>query len=285
MTSEFNFELNLEPIKGLKIVLTSNRTDNRTSQIQFMYDNSPTTYSGSYTRTHIAIGTALKGSSSNNGYQSDVFDTFLDNIGIITNRVNNQYIGTKYPDKGFISGTPYAGQEYNPEVGTTNNMGSAVLIPAFIAAYSKRNPNSITLNPFPGLGEMLPNWRVTYDGLGRIQALKNIFKNVTLTHAYQRTSSVGSFSSFQQWLRVDGDLGFTLDELTQKPVPSSPYNISSVAITEKFAPLTGLAVTTNINITINSEYLYSRTLRFISSAGQMVSATTKHLFTGCGHLR
>lgn len=58
-TNEFNFEVDLEPIRGLKIKLTNNRTDNRNSQTQFMYDNMPVTRSGSYTKTHCAIATAL----------------------------------------------------------------------------------------------------------------------------------------------------------------------------------------------------------------------------------
>ena len=49
--NELNIELQLEPVKGLKIQLTSNRTDNRTNRIQFMYADMPITRSGSYTKT------------------------------------------------------------------------------------------------------------------------------------------------------------------------------------------------------------------------------------------
>ena len=40
-TSEFNLEIDLEPIRGLKIRLTNNRTDSHTDRIQFMYDDMP----------------------------------------------------------------------------------------------------------------------------------------------------------------------------------------------------------------------------------------------------
>lgn len=53
-TEEFNFEIALEPIRGLKINLTGNRTDTRSSQMQFMFDDMPTVRGGSYTKTHIA---------------------------------------------------------------------------------------------------------------------------------------------------------------------------------------------------------------------------------------
>lgn len=282
-TQEFNFELNLEPIKGLKIKLTSNRTDNRTSQIQFMYADMPTTYSGSYTKTHIALSSAFKGSSSNDGYASGTFDKFLNNIDVVANRINSQYTGTKYPDAGFLHETPYANQVFNPENGTANRMSSDVLIPAFVAAYSGKNANSITLDPFPGLSEMMPNWRVTYDGLVRVPALKKLFKNITLSHAYQCTYSVGSFSSFQQWVGVGDNQGFILDELTQRPIPSSPFNISSVSITEKFAPLFGVAVTMKNNINFNIEYRDSRTLTLNSAAGQVAEASQKSFVIGGGY--
>lgn len=283
-TSEFSFELNLEPIKGLKIVLTSNRTDNRTSQIQFMYDDMPTTYSGSYTKTHCAIATALGSSSADDGYHSNAFDKFLSNIPTVADRIVGQYQGSTYPNKGFLSGTAYANQAFNTEVGSVNTMGSDVLIPAFVAAYSGKNAGSITLNPFPGLADMMPNWRITYDGLSKIPFFSKHFKSVTLTHAYQCTYSVGSYSSYQQWVSLDGsERGFTLDQQTQRPIPSSPFNISSVSITEKFAPLLGVNVTLKNNINVNTEYRDSRTLTLNSAAGQVVEANTKSLVLGAGY--
>jgi len=129
------------------------------------------------------------------------------------------------------------------------------LIPAFIAAYSGYDANKVTLQHFPGLGAMRPNWRVTYDGFLQLGNMSKIFKSFTVNHAYQCTYSVGSFSSFLNWQGIGaGDLGFTLDELTGNPVPSSPYNISSVAITERFAPLFGVNFTLKNELQFSAEY-------------------------------
>lgn len=65
-------------------------------------------------------------------------------------------------------------------------------------------------------------------------------------------------------------MGFAYDELTQNPIPSSPYNISSVAITEKFAPLIGVNMTFKNDISVNAEYRDARTLNLNTSAGQIV---------------
>jgi cell surface protein SprA len=280
---EYNFELNLEPIRGLKIVLTNNLTDNRTRQIQFMYSDMPTSRSGSYTRTAWAFMTALKGSSASDGYASAAFTKFIENIPIIAQRVQAQYIGSKYPTGGFLSDSPLAGTAYNPEIGAVSSTSSDVLIPAFIAAYTGQDASKVNLEHFPGLSSMRPNWRITYDGFINMGNLKNIFKTFTLSHAYQCTYSIGSYTSYLNWVSVNGNLGFTQDELTQQPTPSTPFNISSVAITEKFAPLIGVNVTLQNDININTEYRDSRTLNLNSSAGQIVETTSKQLTIGAGY--
>mgnify|MGYP004443355123 FL=1 len=285
-SNEINFELTLEPIRGLKITLTSNRTESRNKQMQFMYEGMPTSLSGSYTKTHIALATALRGGgNAANGYYSDAFNKFLDYIPQIRARIEGSYMGTTYPTTGFMKGNVNAGQPFNPEVGTVSQTSSDVLIPAFLAAYSGYNPATCDLSPFPSLKAALPNWRVTYDGFINIGNLRNIFKSFTLTHAYQCTYSVGSYSSFLNWIGLNNntDMGFAYDEATNSPFPSSPYNISSVAITERFAPLIGLAVTLKNEMTISGEYRDSRTLTLNSSAGQIVEANQRGITASFGY--
>ncbi|MCM1033830.1 MAG: cell surface protein SprA [Odoribacter sp.] len=283
-TKELNIEANFELFKGFKVQLTFNRTDNRTRQVQFMYDDMPTAYSGSFTMTGCAIATALRSSGAGNGYESGAFNDFLANIDVMRNRVESQYIGRHYPEGGFMHGLPMAGQVFNPENGTISETSSDVLIPAFVAAYTGRSAARQWLSPFPSFSAVLPNWRITYDGLINLGNLRDIFKTFTLSHAYQCTYAVGSYSSYLNWVSVDGEqLGFTLDELTGNPVPSSPFNISSVAITERFAPLIGLNVTFKNELQVGVEYRDQRTLTLNSSAGQVVEATQRGFKVSAGY--
>ena len=282
-TQEFNAEVVVEPITGLKITLNGNRTDNRTNQIQFMYDDVGVLYSGSYTKTHIAIATALRGVSVDNEYFSTAFDKFLQNIPIVASRIEQKYIGVNYPNRGFLRGTGYAETPFNPENGSVNPAGSDVMIPAFMAAYSGKDAAKVDLNPFPGLKSILPNWRVTYDGLSRIPAVKKVLKNLTLTHAYQCTYSVGNFTSYTDWISVGEGLGFTQDALTNSPIPNSPYNISSVTITEKFAPLIGINATLKNDLSINFEYRDARTLALNISSLQLVETLQKSFVLGASY--
>ena len=282
--NELNIEANFELFKGFKVQLTMNRTDNRSTQMQFMYDGIPTTYTGSYTKTHCAIVTALKSMSADNNYESGTFNNFISNIETVRNRVEAQYIGTQYPDAGFIAGTPHAGHDFDPAVGSVSASSGDVLIPAFVAAYTGTNAAKVTLDPFPSFASVMPNWRITYDGFINLGNMRNIFKTFTVSHAYQCTYSVGSYSSYLNWVSLDGQrLGFTLDEISGQPVPSSPFNISSVAITEKFAPLIGVNVTLKNEMRFNAEYRDSRTLTLNTSAGQIVEASQRGLTIGAGY--
>ncbi len=281
-TQEFNFELTLEPIRGLKILLTSNLTDNRTRQVQFMYSDMPTSRTGSYTRTHWAFATALRNSKADNGYASEAFDQFLANIPISAARVEAQYVGSHYSKTGFMEGNALAGMPYNSENCGVSPTSSDVLIPAFLSAYSGEDISKVTLNHFPGLGSMRPNWRITYDGFRDMGNMKKWFKTFTISHAYQCTYSIGSYGSHLNWIGVDGDCGFILDEQSQMPMPSSPFNITSVAITEKFAPLIGVNMTLHNDLSINCEYRDSRTLTLNTSAGQIVEANSRQFTVGAG---
>ena len=279
-TNEFSAEVQLEPIAGLKITLTGNRTDNRTSQIQFMYADPIITYGGSYTKTHMAIATALKGFDPNDNYRSAVFDKFLENIPIVAERLQQQYMGTTYPDRGFLHEIGLGGNTYSLENGAINPSSSDVLIPAFLAAYSGKDASKASLNPFPSLKEILPNWRITYDGLMRIPFFKRVFKSFNITHAYQCVYSVGSYSSFTDWITIGNGLGFTQDAVSGGAIPTSPYNISSVTLTEKFAPLIGFSATFLNDITLNVQYDDQRTLTMNSAAGQLVEAASKSFTLG-----
>ncbi len=282
--NELNIEANFEILKGLKVQLTFNRTDNRNSQIQFMYADMPTTLSGSYTRTHCAIMTALRSSKADNGYYSEAFNQFLGNIPTVRQRVEAQYFGANYPTTGFMADNAHAGFPFDPAVGTISETSSDVLIPAFVAAYTKRDAAKETLDPFPSFSAVLPNWRITYDGLINLGNMRRFFKSFTLTHAYQCTYSVGSYSSYLNWVSLGRDnLGFTLDELTGQPIPSSPYNISSVAITERFAPLIGINFTLKNELKFSAEYRDQRTLTLNTSAGQVVEASSRGITIGAGY--
>ena len=290
MTSakNLNIRANLEPITGLKIDLNANRVDTRSTDIQYMYAGMPELTGGNFTMTTVALGSFFKGiGNAGNNYASKSFEKFIENREIIAQRLENRYAGTFYPYGGFLSQTGYTGQLYDPgdnnELGISRN-SSDVLIPAFLAAYTGKDPNKISHSPFPAIRSMLPNWRITYDGLIRIPAIKKYFKTVMLSHQYRCTYNVGAYETYSTW--VDAGLGDNLgfiQNASDKPIPSSPYSIPSVSLTESFSPLLGVDATMLNNITIRADYTTTRNLNLNISSYQIVEALSNKYTIGLGY--
>jgi cell surface protein SprA len=143
-----------------------------------------------------------------------------------------------------------------------------VLLPAFIAAYTGKDPNSIALveqsnprtrsNPFRGYLPK-PNWRITYNGLTRLKGMEKIFTSFTLSHAYNSTLSMNSYNSsllFDDPLRV-GYPGF-IDTLTGNFIPF--FLVPNITISERFEPFIDMDMQFTNQLTARFEYKKSRTL-------------------------
>jgi len=195
-----------------------------------------------------------------------------------------------YPTTGFFSDIPnIAGKDYNSALGKYEINSSDVLIPAFLAAYSGRDAKSMDTNPFLSLLSVLPNWRITYDGLSRIPWVKNNFKSISITHAYTCRYSIGSYTSFATWVAMDDDksLGYVREQTngqTINPIPSSPYEISSVSLTEQFSPLIGINAAMKNSMTAKLEYRKQRNLALNLSSTQLIDAATDEFVVGMGYL-
>lgn len=276
----------LEPFKGLRIELNANREKNDRTEVKYMYDGKPRTLGGSFSMTTVALSSALRSSNAGNDYHSAAFDKFLENRDIIRNRIEAKYVDNNvhYPNAGFINETLLGGNPYSPANGAVDANSADVLIPAFLAAYTGKDAGKISLSAFPSLLSLLPNWSVTYDGLNSIPGIKNHFKSIRLNHVYSCFYQVGSYNSFSSWVDAGGDdLGFIRDVLNGNPVPSSPYDISSVSITEMFNPLFGIESVLNNNMTINLRYNHSRMLNLNIPSYQIIESTQKDWVVGMGY--
>ncbi|MEZ5022331.1 MAG: cell surface protein SprA [Chitinophagales bacterium] len=140
-----------------------------------------------------------------------------------------------------------------------------VLIPAFIAAYTGKDPDKVRLNPLKTIP--LPNWRLSYTGLAKYEWAKKVFKNFKLSHGYSSTFSINSYASD---LNFEGSNGFTGSDLYFVPSAldtlSSNYygqfNIPQISVTEILQPLIGIDITWINGLTSSFEFKKSRTLGF-----------------------
>ena len=276
-TSQNNEELQLratlEPVRDLKIDLNASRTMNRARSIQFMYEGLPTTQSGSFNMTTISIKSAFEGiGNANSGYKSKTFDRFCELIPEVHQRLQARY------DQATQTTTPAASTAGTTP--TVNPLSGDVLIPAFLEAYTSGNSHSLDI--FPLLSHLLPNWTLRYGGLAKLPWLRDHFKSVNLNHAYKSVYSIGSYSSYSSWVPIDGDLGY-VTAADGSLSPSSLYNIPTASIQESFAPLIGLDVTLLNNMTVKLEYRSTRNLNLSMTSIQLNESRSNDWVVGLGY--
>lgn len=274
---DLQIRLTLEPLRDFRIDVTASRTRNDSRDIQFMFDGMPQTRSGNFMMSIISIGSAFERPSASSGYQSKAFDRFVSNLDVVQKRVEAQYYGAQYPQESGLSGN------FNPENGTIDRNSPDVMIPAFLAAYTGKDAKKTSLDLFPGLLSLMPNWRITYSGLGKISFFKKVFRNININHAYRSTYNIGSYSTYQSFMQYEGNLGFVEDVQTGLPVPSSIYDVSMVSINEQFNPLLGVDVTLNNGLTGKLEYKTSRILNLSMAANQVVETGSRDFVIGLGY--
>ena len=282
-TEDLQIKASLEPFTDMKIDLNMSRTANRSKSIQFMYDGSPTTQTGSFNMTIVSLSSAFAGNgNAGNGYYSSTFENFRAMLPVYQQRVEQQYIGGKDP-----MGRTYLGSNGDPSKGNVtavNRYGADVMIPAFLAAYTGGGTTR-ELNIFPSLSRMLPNWSLTYKGLSSLPFIRDYFKSVTVTHGYKSVYAVGSYNSYASWKEFmhGTDLGFTVSQTTGAYTPSSCYDISSVSINESFAPLLGLNFTFHNNMTLKAEYRTTRVLTLSVTSAQLTQTGSQDFVLGWGY--
>lgn len=274
----FQIRATVEPFRDFKIDLTASRTVNTARSIQYMFDGMPATQTGSFNITTISISSAFASlGNADNNYENKTFRKFLNLLPKFRDRVEAQYIGAPYP-----TNSAFAGKTFDPANGTISQYSSDVMIPAFLAAYCGGGENS-SLDIFPSLLCMLPNWKVTYSGLGRLRFMRPIFKSFNINHSYQSIYAVGSYNTFSSFMKLTGSRGFVNDVSTGNPVPSSMFDISTVSITENFSPLIGFDMTFRNNLTAKVEYNRSRMLALSMTSQQISEARSNDYVIGIGY--
>ena len=254
----------LEPIRDLKIDLNASRTDNRARSIHFMYEGMPTTHSGTFNMTTISLSGSLASmGDASNGYQSDAFDHFRELIPEFQQRVQAQY---KDAPGTFSDVNPY---------------GADVLVPAFLSAYTVGAGNSLDI--FPAISRMLPNWTVRYSGLSKLPWIRDHLKSININHAYKSVYAVGSYASYSTWQEYMNGLGFIVNTTTNALQPSSMYNVSTVSINESFSPLLGIDATLQNNLTAKIEYRTTRVMNLSMTSVQLNEALSRDWVVGLGY--
>ena len=139
-----------------------------------------------------------------------------------------------------------------------------VLIPAFLAAYSGRDPRSFKLyeNGMPDILGQLPNWSIRYDGLSKIPALQKYFRSVVLNHSYMSTYNMAGFRT---------------------NLVTGQVEIPSINITESLSPLINIDAKLKNELTLSAEISKNRNLMLNISSNQVVETVSNEFSLGAGY--
>ena len=167
---------------------------------------------GSYSITYFTLNTFF--TSDVNG----LFRSFEDNRVIISKRLGQGVHPIDYKYGQYTEGFG----RYQTEV----------LVPAFLAAYSKQDPFKTTLTNDLFSSFPRPNWKLAYSGLSKFPVLKEIFASINITHAYSSILTISNFNSNAYYPELQP---ITLNYFSR-------YEIPAIVISESLNPLIGIDV-------------------------------------------
>jgi cell surface protein SprA len=291
--AEYNNKLDIslrsmvEPFPGLRIDLNADRRFMEDVSSYYVADyngNFPDStrnriISGNFSISVISWGTAFEKISKTNDYVSPTFEAFKDNIVVISERRADarKKIDPSYdPDIDPLTGNPVEGP-YKSGYGSTSR---EVLIPAFIAAYTKSSPGKVGLETFPSAMRMMPNWRINFDGLSKFEFVQRTFRSVNLMHQYRSTYQIGSYTTNLSYSDMGGGIN-NIRDLQSNFIQQ--YEINVVTISEQFSPMINVDLNWKNSLTTRFEWKKSRIVSLNLTSNQIADARINELIFGAGY--
>lgn len=275
-SEDLNLKASVEPFKDFRIQLNAVYSQTKTYSENYRVDEETDEFrnfnpviGGNMNMTYITIGTAFNGDRNDNSNKN--FDNYSDYRAIYQSRLN---------------------ADLDVAEGRYGKNSQDVLIPAFLAAYSGKEVNSVgdisskSLNKAPSLP--LPNWRIDYAGLSRLPKMRKKFSSFSITHSYSSKYNINSFTSALRYdelnpnSRVNTNSAGDLDTNgVGEYVPV--FLIDEVTVQERFSPLIGINIRTKSKINIRVDYNKSRTMTLSMNNGQVTEVSSNDFVFGFGY--
>ena len=180
--TQLSYSAEVDLLEGLQLDINGNRNFSENSAENFVVSGTsytplnPTSF-GNFEISTILLKTAF----SSGDVDNKAFENLKTNRLIIAQRLGN--------DRGIdignidIDGFP---------IGYGKN-NQAVLIPAFLSAYSGANPENVS---FDATRETpLPNWSMQYTGLMKTKLFKKHFQRFSIAHGYRASHTLNNYST------------------------------------------------------------------------------------------
>lgn len=268
-------KIKVEPWNDFKIDIDFSKNYQTNHTEEFRYKQEPTDSvpsfkqfglrdMGSFEISYYSLNT-LFGSSIR-----DLFNRFEENRSIISYRLPNNDQASHEVD----------GVEYAYGHG---KQSSAVVVPAFLSAYTNTDPNTIDLDlesEVRSLGFLpRPNWKMRYDGLTKLPWFKDRFSSFTIEHGYSNKLRINNFMS-----DIEYDPNEPFDDTKINGNYYSRIEIPFVQINEQFNPIVGVKLKTKNDLNIDFSWVKTRQLDLsINTASELTETKKTEFIFGFGY--
>ena len=264
---QLDYQSSLDVLPDLTIDLSGRRSYAETFSENYKVDPNTLEYQPltPYTYGNFNISTVLLRTAFNQTTEesSATFETFRENRLEVARRVAEER-GLD-PNNTDEEGYPIG-------IGKTNQ---AVLLPAFLAAYSGKDAGSVKLGAFRSFP--VPNWDVKYTGLMRIGWFKDKFRRISLSHGYQANYTINQFQTNLDYNPED------VFETNQAGDYKNATLFSNIVLTELFTPLVRIDLETKNAIQVLAEIRKDRALS-LSFDNNLLTETAGNEYTlGLGY--
>jgi cell surface protein SprA len=271
---QLNITATAQPTRDLTIDLVADRQMSESYQETFNvedvgndafeYVNLLGNNYGNFSISTLMIGTVFDKSDE---FSSDSFQTFKENRITIANRI----VAERNHDTGEVDDDGF------PErYGKTSQ---DVLLPAFFAAYTGKDPNKVSLDAFRSIP--IPNWNIKYTGLMRNPWFKKKFKRFSLSHGYR---SAYSINSFQTNLTRTQLINEGMEPINLETKDFLPVNImNNVVLTDQFNPLMRVDFEMQNSLSVLAEIRTDRALSLSFDNSLMTEINGKEYTVGLGY--
>ena len=280
---QLNIQAQLGLLKDLKIDISASRNYSETytenyrvdleDQLENPYVSLTPNVFGNYSISTMLIGTAFKKSSA---FDSETFEEFKSNRAIVARRLAQE------------RGLPGAANgEVYPE--GLNGTNQAVLLPAFLAAYTGTDAENVDTGAFRDIP--LPNWDIKYTGLMNLKWFKKKFKRFSVAHGYRANYTINQFQS-----NLDFAEPFFTDlpnpDLTSLPNPNGVDQggnyknrilFSNITLAENFSPLVRLDMEMKNSVKILAEVKKDRVLSLSFDNNLLTETQGNEYIVGLGY--
>ena len=251
-------------LPGLKIDVSANRAESETYSENFIvtdgiYQSLTPTTNGNFSISTILLKTSFQRSTAD---ASKAFDDFRNNRLTIANRLAGPNV-TERDENGF-------------PVGFSQN-NQAVLLPAFLAAYTGEDADDTSSSPFKDIP--LPNWNLQYNGFLKFKWFKQRFKRFTVSHGYRSDFTINRFETNLEF--DPGAIGDDRFDAAGDFINETLYG--NVNLTEQFSPLIKIDLETKSSVKVSTEIRRDRAVSFSFDNNLLTEVRGEEYILGLGY--